>query len=97
MASKLHKESGKVQVNFLLYALGREAKPIHESFVYYRDGNREIRNINLTVIRKFDEHFVPRRNIIHDHACFHKYMLKPGETSNAFVRSLYEPNIVNLE
>ncbi|KAF0029437.1 hypothetical protein F2P81_018542 [Scophthalmus maximus] len=43
-----------------------------------------------TVIGKFDEHFVPKRNIIHDRACFHKHVQKPGETVEAFVRNLYE-------
>lgn len=89
VASKLDKESGEVQINSLLYALGREAEPIYESFVY--GGEAENPEYDYpTVIKKFDEHFVPRRNIIHDRACFHKRVQKPGETVEAFVRSVYE-------
>lgn len=40
VALKLDKESGEVQINSLLYALGREAEPIYESFVYDEDGDR---------------------------------------------------------
>ena len=42
------------------------------------------------VMQKFDEHFVPKRNVIHDRACFHKRSQRAGETVEAFVRSLYE-------
>lgn len=69
--------------------MGREAEPIYESFVY--EGDEDIPEFDYqTVMGKFDEHFVPKRNIIHDRACFHKCVQKPGETVEAFVRSLYE-------
>lgn len=42
------------------------------------------------VVDKFDEHIVPKRNVIHDHACFHKRTQWAGETMEAFVQSLYE-------
>jgi len=42
------------------------------------------------VIEKFDEHFVPKRNIIHKRACFHCRVQKEGETVDAFIRNLYE-------
>lgn len=89
VASKLYKERGEVQVNSLLYAMGREAEPIYESFVYDGDGENPEFDYK-TVIEKFDEHFLPKRNIIHDRACFHKRMQKPREIVKAFVRSLYE-------
>lgn len=92
VASKLDKESGEVQVNSLLYAMGREAEPIYDSFVF--PAATEARphpeyEFNL-VMEKFDEHFVPKRNVIHDRACFHKRSQRAGETVEAFVRSLYE-------
>lgn len=37
------------------------------------------------VTAKFAEHFVPKRNIIHDRACFHKRVQKAGETVESFV------------
>ena len=38
----------------------------------------------------FCDHFVPKRNVIHERACFHKRAQKPGESVEAFVRNLYE-------
>ena len=38
---------------------------------------------------KFDEHFIPKRNIIHERARFHQRNQKEGETVELFVRSLY--------
>lgn len=60
-----------------------------ESFVY--DGDKDNPEFDYqTIIGKFDGHFVPKRNIIHNRACFHKRAQKPGETVEAFVRSLHE-------
>lgn len=42
------------------------------------------------MVEKFDEHFVPKRNVIHDRACFHKRTQRDGETVEVFVQSLYE-------
>lgn len=94
VASKLDKDSGEVQVNTLLYAMGREAEAIYDSFVYDDGGEDEEESKPEldydTVIAKFSDHFVPKRNVIHERACFHKRAQKPGESVEAFVRSLYE-------
>ena len=102
VASKLDRDSGEVQVNTLLYAMGREAEAIDDSFVYDDaeeedddddDGEAGRSRPELdydTVIAKFSDHFVPKRNVIHERACFHKTAQKPGESVEAFVRSLYE-------
>ncbi|CAL1594813.1 unnamed protein product [Knipowitschia caucasica] len=92
VASKLDKESGEVQVNSLLYSMGRDAEPIYGSFVFPAATEAMPHpeyDFNL-VIQKFDEHFVPKRNVIHDRACFHKRSQRAGEAVEAFVRSLYE-------
>lgn len=93
----MNKDSGEVQVNTLLYAMGREAEAIYDSFVYDDSGEvdeeEERGRPELdydTVIAKFSDHFVPKRNVIHERACFHKRAQKPGESVEAFVRSLYE-------
>ena len=42
------------------------------------------------ILAKFDEHFVPKRNIIHKRARFHERNQNKGETVESFVRNLYE-------
>uniref|UniRef100_A0AAV2J699 Uncharacterized protein n=1 Tax=Knipowitschia caucasica TaxID=637954 RepID=A0AAV2J699_KNICA len=92
VASKLDKESSEVQVNSLLYSMGRDAEPINGSFVFPAVTEAMPHpeyDFNL-VMQQFDEHFVPKRNVIHDRACFHKRSQRAGETVEAFVRSLFE-------
>ena len=42
------------------------------------------------VIKKFNEDFLPKRNVIHELACFHRRVQKEGEMVEAFIRSLYK-------
>ena len=74
VASKLNKETGEVQVNSLLYSMGRDMEPIYGSFVFPA-ATEAIPHPEFdydVVVEKFNEHFVPKRNVIHDRACFHK-------------------------
>ncbi|XP_024119315.1 uncharacterized protein LOC112140549 [Oryzias melastigma] len=87
IATKLDHEAGEVQVNTLLYAMGKEAEPIFSTFTYTDDDDEDYYE---AVVRQFDEHFVPKRNTIHERACFHRRSQRPGETVEAFVRHLYE-------
>lgn len=97
VASRLDKDSGEVQVNTFLYAMGSEVEAIYDSFVYDDGGEVDSEEERVrpeldynTVIAKFSDHFVPKRNVIHERACFHKRAQKRGESVEAFVRSLYE-------
>ena len=83
LATKLHKEEGAVQVSALIYTMGREAEHVYKSFTL-ADGDDAKFHV------KFDEHFVPKRNIIHEWARFHQRIQKQGETVESFVQSLYE-------
>lgn len=87
IATKLDKEDGDVQVNSLLYAMGKQAEPIFSTFTFSAEDENQYYN---AVVKKFDEHFVPKRNLIHDRTCFHKRNQRSGESVEAFVRSLYE-------
>ena len=75
IASKLNLEDGDVQVNALLYAMGKDAEPIFSTFTF---GDDEDDYYN-EVINKFDVHFVPKRNTIHERACFHRRSQLQGQ------------------
>lgn len=80
--------------------MGREAEAIYDSFAFDvveeegdDDGSEARGRPELDydiVIAKFSDHFVPKRNIIHERACFHKRVQRSGDSVEAFVRSLYE-------
>ena len=86
-ATKLDKEDGAVQVSSLIYAMGSESENIYRSFAFDEEGQR---NDFDRVLTKFDEYFVPRRNVIHERACFHQRVQRPGEKAETFIRALYE-------
>jgi hypothetical protein len=69
IASKLTSEDGLVQVSSLIYAMGSEAEHIYKTFKFAKTGDDEKYDL---VLDKFDGHFVPKRNIIHERAKFHQ-------------------------
>ena len=62
LATKLHKEEGAVQVSALIYTMGREAEHVYKSFTLAAEGDDAKFDV---ILAKFDEHLVPKRNIIH--------------------------------
>lgn len=86
-ATKLNKEDGAVQVSSLIYAMGSESENVFRSFTFTEEGQEN--NFDV-VLAKFDEYFVPRRNVIHERACFHQRLQRPGEKAETFIRALYE-------
>ena len=64
----------------------KEAEHIFNAFTFTGGDEKKY----AKVIEIFDEHFVPKRNVIHERACFHRRIQKEGETVEAFVRNLYE-------
>lgn len=87
MATKLFREDGEVQVSSLIYAMGSEAENIFKSFTFEEMGEEEDFD---TVLAKYDEYFFPKRNVIHERACFYQRSQRPGEKAEMFIRALYE-------
>ena len=73
MASKLEKESNAVQVSALIYSMGPEAEKILKT-------QSESASFD-EVLKHFDDHFIPKVNIIHERAVFHQRNQLPGEIS----------------
>ncbi|KAJ8259412.1 hypothetical protein GJAV_G00168980 [Gymnothorax javanicus] len=86
-AAKLSLEDGEVQVSTLIYAMGNEAENIFKSFIF-ADGEKD--DNYDTVLAKFDNYFTPKKNVIHERACFHMRVQKVGETAESFIKALYE-------
>ncbi len=86
-ATKLDKEDGEVQVSSLIYAMGNEAEHIFKSFTFNEEGDEKKFDV---VLRKYDEYFFPKRNVIHERACFYQRVQRPGEKAETFIRTLYD-------
>lgn len=86
IASKLNQDSGEVQVAALVYSMGKEAENIFKSFGLTAEDEKNYD----TVLEKFEGHFVPKTNTIHERAKFHQRKQNNGESVETFIRSLYE-------
>ena len=64
----------------------KEAKHVFKSFTF-ADGDEKK---YAKVIEKFDDHFAPKKNIIHERACFHRRVQKEEKSLEAFIGNLYE-------
>ena len=98
-AAKVDLEEGSAQVSSLFYSMGaRNAKQIFKTFKFGKvtvinaDGQNEEVDENpndfATVARKFTEHFVPKKNVIHQRSMFHERSQKDLETVEEYVRAL---------
>ncbi len=67
--------------------MGKQAEPILSTLTFSAEEENDYYN---AVVKRFDEHFVPKRSLIHDRACFHKRSQWSGKSVEAFVRCLYE-------
>ena len=74
-----------VQVNTLLHVAGPEAIKIYNTFEYIEEEDRE--DVN-TLLNKFDEHFLPQKNLSYERHIFHTRVQQPGETIDEFVTDL---------
>ncbi len=83
----MDKEDGEVQVSSLIYAMGNEAEHIFKSFTFNEEGDKKKFDV---VLRKYDEYFFPKQNVIHERACFYQRVQRPGEKAETFIRTLYD-------
>ena len=84
-ATKLHKEDGDVQRDSLLYAMGgREANRIFRTLFTPPDTDTDYN----TLVAKFTEYFIPKRNIIHERCLFQERVQTTSESVEGFVREL---------
>ena len=87
IATKLNTETEEIQVNTLIYAMGPEAESAFRTLQFTDDTEKDKYDI---VLKKFDEYFKPKKNVIHERAQFNLRSQRPGESVDAFIRALYD-------
>lgn len=85
MVSKLHNEDSEVQVASLKYCMGPEAEEIVKTFGLLE---QEEKDFDL-ILRKFDEYFKPKINVIRMRRMFQRRIQQPNENEEAYLRALY--------
>ena len=71
--TKLGYGDGNFEVRTLVCALDTETENIFKTFDFTVEQN----DYYVTVIEKCDAYFIPKRNTIHERACFHQRQQKP--------------------
>ncbi|GBO20528.1 Uncharacterized protein K02A2.6 [Araneus ventricosus] len=85
IASGLSTKTGNEQVNSLLYIMGEQAEDIFSSF-----GLSETEQDDFDIVlKKFNDHFVVKKNTIFECAQFNKRVQLDGESVNTFITALY--------
>ncbi|GBM52174.1 hypothetical protein AVEN_147945-1 [Araneus ventricosus] len=85
IASGLSTKTGNEQVNSLLYIMGEQAEGIFSFF-----GLSETEQDDFdTVLKRFNDHFVVKKNTIFERAQFNKHVQLDGESVNTFITALY--------
>ena len=85
IASGLNDKSGEQQVNTLIYCMGREADDIFQSFNLTNAQQKQYDGVK----KKFQDHFVIRRNVIFERAKFNMRKQEDGESVDTFITALY--------
>lgn len=95
---KIDQESGRLQVDSLIYTMGPEAEKIFASLTFPPTPEPSAeqpvpidpREDYATVVKLLDDYFVPKRNIIYERAKFNTRNQQPGESAEAYIRSVTE-------
>ncbi|GBO32108.1 hypothetical protein AVEN_189602-1 [Araneus ventricosus] len=85
IASGLSTKTGNAQVNSLLYIMGEQAEEI---FSFFGLSETEQDDFDI-VLKKFNDHFVVKKNTIFERAQFNKRVQLDGESVNTFITALY--------
>ena len=83
-ATKLNKDDQDIQIASLLYSMGPESEHIMKHFP--DDDRKEFDKM----IVKFDEDFIPKKNVIFERAKFRNRVQCHGENVETFICALYE-------
>ena len=84
-ASGIATQSPESQVNTLVYSMGPKADDIFQSFGLSTENAKKYD----VVKKKFDDHFVKRRNVIFEQAKFNSRKQEDGESVESFITDVY--------
>ena len=85
LASELNKKDEESQVNTLIYSMGDEADDILQSFGMSEDDRKKYNAVK----KKFEGHFIIKRNVIFERARFNMRVQTEGESVDNFITDLY--------
>jgi len=84
LASGLSSAEDARQISSLLYCMGPEAEDVLNT----TDVTATQRASYAAVVKKFDEHFGVRKNVIYERAKFNTRRQQPGETGDQYILAL---------
>ncbi|KYN10892.1 hypothetical protein ALC57_04997 [Trachymyrmex cornetzi] len=83
-ANGFQEKSGEVKVAILLNTIGDEGIDIFNNFNLSEADQKKYD----VVVKKFDEYFLPKKNIIYERFLFYKRIQEPNEPVDNFVKKL---------
>ncbi|KAL8614894.1 hypothetical protein ACOMHN_042852 [Nucella lapillus] len=86
LITELTEKSGEIQVASLVYIMGPEADRIFNQLTLTDEQRKQFADVE----KAFTEYFMPKRNIIHERAVFHRCNQQIGETIQEYVRALHD-------
>ena len=87
-ATKLDGEEDKVKIDILIYNMGEKADRIFKTFVYDTDKGESCEKYDI-VLSKFEQYFVPKRNVIYERSIFHARTQSDTETVEQYYSDLH--------
>ncbi|UYV77098.1 K02A2.6-like [Cordylochernes scorpioides] len=85
-ASELKSKKEEEQVNALIYILGEKAE---DALISFNLTDIQINNYE-TVVKKFEEHFIGKRNVIFERALFNRRYKQDGEAVEEYIGVLHK-------